>query len=54
LSLACSGDDAGWLVTYTGGNPHIGSLSGGSPGMKMLVQVIGPAEWVMRYEDEPG
>lgn len=52
LRLACSGDEAGWLITYTGGNPHIGSLSGGSPGMKMLVQVIGPAKWVMRYEDE--
>jgi hypothetical protein len=51
LHLDCSRQGAGWLVTYDGGNPHIGSLSRAEPGTKVLAQVIGPARWVIRYED---
>jgi hypothetical protein len=46
-----SSADAGWLVTYNGGRPHIGSLSGASAGTKMLVQAIGPPRWAVRYTD---
>lgn len=42
----------GWIVSYDGGLPHIGSVSRSTPGTKVLVQVIGPARWVMRYEDQ--
>ncbi len=51
LSLQCSADGTGWLVTYDGGKPHIGSFSQASPATKVLVQVIGPAIWNMRYEE---
>jgi hypothetical protein len=51
LYLDCPGNDKGWLVTYDGGKPHIGSLSKAKPGTKVLVQVIGPARWRMRYEE---
>jgi hypothetical protein len=50
LHLDCPGDSAGWLVTYDGGNPHIGSLSAAAPGTKALVQAIGPERWDVRYE----
>ena len=50
LTLDCPGDSAGWLVTYDGGNPHIGSLSSAAPGTKALVQAIGPERWDIRYE----
>ncbi len=52
LYLDCVADKSGWIVTYDGAYPHIGSISGGQPGTKVLVQVIGPARWVMKYEDE--
>jgi hypothetical protein len=50
LTLDCPGDGAGWLVTYDGGNPHVGSLTAAAPGTKVLVQAIGPARWDIRYE----
>lgn len=49
LHLDCSGADKGWLVTYDGGKPHIGSFRQATPGTKVLVQVIGPARWKMHY-----
>lgn len=52
LQVDCVADEHGWIVTYDGGYPHIGSISGGRPGTKVLVQVIGPARWEMRYENE--
>jgi len=52
MSLDCPNEVSGWLVTYNGGKPHIGSLSQATPGTKCMVQVIGPAQWIMRYEDE--
>lgn len=50
LYLDCPGEDAGWILTYDGGYPHIGSISGAQPGTKALVQVIGPETWEMRYD----
>ena len=52
LRVDCPRELSGWLVTHDGGKPHIGTFSEGSPGTKCLVQVIGPAQWAMRYEDE--
>lgn len=52
LRVDCPRPDAGWLGTYDGAIPHIGSLSGAQPGTKALVQVIGPARWSMRYLDD--
>lgn len=49
LHVDCPGADAGWLVTYDGGHPHIGSLSSARPGTKALVQAIGPPRWSVRY-----
>jgi hypothetical protein len=49
LHLDCVRDSFGWIVTYDGGYPHIGSISGGQP--KVLVQVIGPARCAAKYED---
>ena len=49
LGLDCPGDDTGWLVTYDGGRPHIGSLSGATTGTKLVVQAIGPARWSLDY-----
>jgi len=51
LSLRCPQAGAGWLVTYDGGRPHIGSLSGAELGTKVLMQIIGPPRWAMRYVD---
>jgi hypothetical protein len=52
MCLDCPRELSGWLVTHDGGKPHIGTFSEASPGTKCLVQVIGPAQWAMRYEDE--
>lgn len=52
LRLDCPGPGTGWLVTYDGGTPHIGSLSAAAPGTKVLVQVIGPQRWIMKYDDQ--
>ncbi len=50
LYVDCPGEDTGWILTYDGGYPHVGSISGAQPGTKALVQVIGPETWVMRYD----
>ena len=50
LFVDCPREDAGWILTYDGGYPHIGSISGAEPGTKILVQVIGPETWEMRYD----
>jgi hypothetical protein len=52
LSLACPDAETGWLVTYDGAVPHIGSVSAAHPGTKVLMQVIGPANWTLRYTDQ--
>ena len=50
LEIDCLEENSGWVVTYDGAYPHIGSISGGQPGTKVLMQVIGPAKWEMKYE----
>ena len=54
LTLECPGGEqnSGWLITYDGARPHIGSLSSARPGTKALVQVIGPPKWRIRYVDD--
>lgn len=50
--LSCPGDNSGWIMTYDGGVPHVGSLTGARAGTKVLMQIIGAPRWVMRYNDE--
>ncbi len=54
LTLDCPDAEpgAGWLLTYDGARPHIGSLTRARPGTKLLVQVIGPPKWQMRYTSD--
>lgn len=52
MRLDCPRELSGWLITHNGGKPHIGTFSQASPGTKCLVQVIGPARWIMRYNDQ--
>jgi hypothetical protein len=51
LTLSCPSDSQGWLLTYNGGRPHVGSVSSADVGSKLLVQVIGPPRWTMNYVD---
>lgn len=51
LDIDCVEDKRGWLITYDGGYPHIGSISEARQGTKVLMQIIGPARWEMRYEE---
>lgn len=44
-------DGHGWLLTYDGGRPHIGSLTQAQPGTKLLVQAIGPTQFEVTYVD---
>lgn len=52
LELGCPDSASGWVLSYDGAIPHIGSISGCSAGSKVLMQIIGFAHWSMRYEDE--
>jgi hypothetical protein len=52
LYIGCIEGETGWIVTYDGANPHIGSFSQARMGTKALVQVIGPAQWEMKYMDQ--
>jgi len=49
LGLDCPNSESGWMITYNGGRPHIGSVSSATPGTKLVTQVIGPESWQMRY-----
>lgn len=51
LEIDCPDEKSGWVVTYDGAYPHIGSLSGALDGTKVLMQVIGPPRWEMKYEE---
>jgi hypothetical protein len=53
LTLDCLDESQGWLGTYSGVRPHIGSLSSARAGSKLLVQAFGPSEWALTYVDEP-
>ena len=52
LEIDCFDDDSGWIITYDGAYPHIGSISGAQEGTKVLMQVIGPCQWDMKYEEK--
>jgi hypothetical protein len=52
LELGCPDAASGWLLAYDGGVQHIGSFSGCAAGSKILMQIIGPPRWIMRYESE--
>src|ERR1700757_3735485 len=45
LTLGCPNEGHGWLGTYSGIRPHIGSISSATVGSKLLVQAFGPPEW---------
>jgi hypothetical protein len=51
VSIDCVAGETGWIVTYDGGRPHIGSFSEAPPGTKVLVQAIGPPRWEVHYVD---
>ena len=51
LEIDCFEHGSGWIITYDGAYPHIGSISGAQEGTKVLMQVIGPSQWEMKYEE---
>ena len=53
LTLGCPNEGHGWLGTYSGIRPHIGSISSATVGSKLLVQAFGPPEWTLTYVDHP-
>lgn len=52
LTLSCPDPWHGWLGTYSGTLPHIGSVSSADVGSKLLVQAFGAQEWTLTYVDE--
>ncbi len=52
LRLGCPDERRGWLGTYSGVRPHIGSLSSATLGSKLLVQAFGPPEWTLTYTED--
>ena len=54
LRLECPSETEGWLLTYEGSTPHSGRMGAARPGTKAVVQVIGPARWVMDYDVAQG
>ena len=54
LTLETQGNRLGWMVSYDGGTPHIGSLSRAAPGTKVVMQVIGPRNFELRYTGDGG
>ena len=52
LQLNCPDAQTGWIITYDGAGSHIGSFSTAVPGTKILMQVIGPPRWTMRYDED--
>ena len=51
LQIDCPTEEQGWLLTYSGCIPHIGSVTSAVVGTKLLVQVLGPKQWELRYTD---
>ena len=51
LRIDCIEDETGWVLTYDGTYPHMSSISEGQAGTKVLMQIIGPAQWEMKYEE---
>ena len=52
LRLGCPDAGKGWLGTYDGGRPRIGSIGSATLGSKLLVQVFGPSEWTLTYTED--
>lgn len=52
VSLSCPDPGHGWLGTYSGVRPHIGSVSSAAVGSKFLVQVFGAPRWNLQYVGE--
>jgi hypothetical protein len=52
LSIDCHEDGTGWVFTYDGSRPHMGSLSQARVGTKVVVQAIGPAQWEVQHVDD--
>lgn len=52
LRMDCPDQRRGWIGTYSGVRPHVGSLSSASVGSKLLVQAFGVPEWTLTYVDE--
>ena len=52
VTLDCASAGQGWIVTYDGGRPHIGSFTGAQPGTKIVVQAIGPPRWEVKYVED--
>ena len=52
LRLGCPDERRGWLGTYSGVRPRIGSLSSATPGSKLLVQAFGGPEWTSTYTED--
>ena len=49
VTIDCPSPESGWIVTYDGGRPHIGSFTDAQPGTKVVVQAIGPPQWEVTY-----
>lgn len=49
LTLNCLDHNQGWLLSYYGGMPHISSVSSAEVGTKILIQLIEPKQWALRY-----
>ena len=52
LTLDTQGNRLGWMVSYNGCEVHIGSLSSATPGTKVVMQVIGPKSFELRYLED--
>jgi len=52
LTLRCPDRGQGWLGTYSGTRPHIGSVSAATVGSKLLVQAFGAPQWMLSYVED--
>jgi len=52
LRLGRPDERCGWLGTYSGGRPHIGSLNSATLGSKLLVAAFGASEWTLTYTED--
>ncbi|TWU13387.1 hypothetical protein CA54_22220 [Symmachiella macrocystis] len=51
VTLNCPTPGHGWLGTYSGIRPHIGSVGSAAVGSKFLVQAFGAPQWNLTYVD---
>lgn len=52
ITLSCPAPEQGWLGTYSGMRPHIGSVGSAAVGSKLLVQAFGAPQWSIKYVGE--